>query len=189
MTFKITGKAFLFFTVLSCNHVYSEGRYERITPSSYLQSLSKKRYDSPFTHKKRKCQKYINTIRIYAHKNNLPEKLIVGLIDAESGFNSKALSAVGAKGLMQLMDFNSKSFSIDPYNAEENIKVGTFMLARLINKYHSTSLALAAYNAGEGAVNKYNGIPPYKETKNYVNKIIKNVHGDYALFSACRKPF
>ncbi|EIP6959081.1 lytic transglycosylase domain-containing protein [Salmonella enterica] len=111
-------------------------------------------------------------VKKYADKYNISEDLVVALIQTESAFNPKATSPKGAKGLMQLMDVHSKKNGIDPYDPEENIQVGTKHLASLLYKYNDIKLALAAYNAGEGAVDKYNGVPPYKETKNYVAKIM-----------------
>ncbi|WP_243853559.1 lytic transglycosylase domain-containing protein [Providencia rettgeri] len=111
-------------------------------------------------------------VKKYADKYNISEDLVIALIQTESAFNPNATSPKGAKGLMQLMDVHSEKHGIDPYNPEENIQVGTELLARLLYKYNDIKLALAAYNAGEGAVSKYNGIPPYKETKNYVSKVM-----------------
>ncbi|HGN1759920.1 TPA: lytic transglycosylase domain-containing protein [Proteus mirabilis] len=111
----------------------------------------------------------------YAEKYDISPDLVLALIKQESGFKTDATSSKGAKGLMQLMDFNSKPHNIDPYDPDDNVKVGTALLARLINKYGDIKLALAAYNAGEGAVKKYGGIPPYKETENYVKNIMAMV--------------
>lgn len=111
----------------------------------------------------------------YANKYDISPDLVLALIKQESGFKANATSPKGAKGLMQLMDFNSKPHNIDPYDPDDNVKVGTALLARLINKYGDIKLALAAYNAGEGAVKKYGGIPPYKETENYVKNIMAMV--------------
>ena len=120
-----------------------------------------------------KCFKYKRSIDKYATKYRVPANLITAVIEAESAFNHKAKSKVGAKGLMQLMDFHSKHFGINPYSAKQNIRVGTYLLAKLLSKYkNNIPLALAAYNAGEGAVKKYHGIPPFKETRGYVKKIM-----------------
>lgn len=111
-------------------------------------------------------------VKKYAEKYNISEALVIALIQTESRFDIRAISPKGAKGLMQLMDAHSRKHGIDPYNPEENIQVGTQLLARLLYKYDDIRLALAAYNAGEGAVNKYNGVPPYKETREYVSKVM-----------------
>ena len=100
----------------------------------------------------------------------MPESLVVAVITQESGFNALAVSPKGAKGLMQLMDINSKG--INPFDVEDNLSRGIALLSRLIKKYDDLPLALAAYNAGEGNVKKYGGIPPFKETERYVNRVM-----------------
>lgn len=118
-------------------------------------------------------------ITYYADKFNIDSRIIFEIIRQESGFDPNATGRQTkygtAKGLMQLMDMNSKPHGIDPYNPDENIQVGTALFAKLLNKYQDIELALAAYNAGEGAVDKYGGVPPYKETQNYVKKITERL--------------
>ncbi|WP_099609470.1 lytic transglycosylase domain-containing protein [Vibrio coralliilyticus] len=118
------------------------------------------------------CPSYCDSIKFYSDLYSVPENLVISIIKNESSFNAKAVSPKGAKGLMQLMDFNSQKYNIDPFNPSENIKGGTQMIASLIAKYDDLSIALAAYNAGEGNVSKYNGIPPFKETQTYVKRVI-----------------
>lgn len=116
---------------------------------------------------------YKNIISNYAKTYGIDPILISLIIRFESNFNEKAISYKGAKGLMQLMDSVSGQHNIDPYNPEENIKVGVYYFSTLMKKYNNDiKLALAAYNAGPGAVDKYSGVPPYKETQDYVAKIL-----------------
>lgn len=115
---------------------------------------------------------YDSFINKYAKEFNVSPKLVSLIIKKESNFDPEAVSPKGAKGLMQLMNDLVVQFNIDPYDPESNIKVGTLYISSLIKRYKGdVSLALAAYNAGPGAVDKYNGVPPYEETQNYVSVI------------------
>lgn len=103
-------------------------------------------------------------------------RLIHAVIQQESRYQTRAISHAGAQGLMQLMPATAKRFGCDDVNdPEQNIKAGTKYVGWLLKRFEgNVELALAGYNAGEGAVDKYKGIPPYKETQNYVVKIVGN---------------
>ncbi len=110
----------------------------------------------------------------YAVKNGLPPALVDAVIKVESGYNPKAVSPKGAAGLMQIMPAALKDMEVtDPFNIEENIQAGINILKRLMDKYEwDFKKALAAYNAGEKAVDKKGDIPSIAETKEYVKKVI-----------------
>jgi len=105
------------------------------------------------------------------------EDVISAVINQESSFNPQAVSRCGAQGLMQLMPRTAASLGVeDAFNPEENIMAGTKYLKQKLDEFGGNlEMALAAYNAGSGAVKKHNGVPPYKETQKYVARIINHL--------------
>lgn len=114
---------------------------------------------------------YSTMARDAARKHGVPEDLFLRLVQQESGWNAKALSHKGAIGLAQLMPFTARNLRVDPHDPAQNLEGGARYLKQQFATFGSWRLALAAYNAGPGAVQKYGGVPPYKETRNYVKVI------------------
>ena len=114
-------------------------------------------------------------------KSGVDPRFIHAVIKQESKYNSKAVSPVGAQGLMQMMPATAERFGLkDPFDPAANVEAGTKYLKWLLKRFDGdVSLALAGYNAGEGAVDKYKGVPPYSETQNYVKKIVSNYGKTY----------
>jgi soluble lytic murein transglycosylase-like protein len=109
-----------------------------------------------------------------SHNNGVPEGLVRAVLMAESAGNPSAVSAAGAQGLMQLMPGTSSSCGIaNPFDPMQNVECGTTYLRSLLIRYHNdVRLAVAAYNAGPGAVDRYHGVPPYPETQAYVTRVL-----------------
>ncbi|MGI5836052.1 MAG: lytic transglycosylase domain-containing protein [Chloroflexota bacterium] len=113
-------------------------------------------------------------IRAAAQKEGLDENLVKAVIQAESNFNPTAVSPVGAKGLMQLMDSTAKALGVeDPFDPVANVMGGVKFLRSMLDRFQSIPLALAAYNAGPGTVEQYGGVPPYSETRAYIDRVMQ----------------
>lgn len=116
------------------------------------------------------------TIVKHAIEMGVDPAIALGIARAESGFRHEARSPYGAVGVFQLMPSTAKRMGYNPYLLNENIKAGITYYKKMYNMFGSVELALAAYNAGPGNVKKYNAVPPFAETKRFVNKIMTDVN-------------
>ncbi|MEL6522471.1 MAG: lytic transglycosylase domain-containing protein [Pseudomonadota bacterium] len=133
-----------------------------ITPSRFSSPQYNGRYNGP----------YLAMARDAARKANVPEDLFLRLVQQESNWKPKARSHKGAIGLAQLMPATAATLKVNPNDPRQNLEGGARYLRMMYDRYKSWRLALAAYNAGPGAVDKHGGVPPYRETKRYVRKIL-----------------
>ena len=115
----------------------------------------------------------LELIRAAAIREGLPPEFVASVARIESAFRTNAISSKGAVGIMQLMPATAQALGADPHDVRQNIDAGTRLLRDLLIKYDGDVVkALAAYNAGAGAVDRYRGLPPFDETRRYVNKVI-----------------
>lgn len=143
---------------------YNNGKYARRVGCGNLSEMAIEQKTKP----------YLSSIKKYARQYQVKENLVRAMIRQESCFNPKALSHAGAMGLMQLMPGTADYLNVkNAWNSDQNIRGGVKYISQQLKRFKGNKrLALAAYNAGPGKVAKYKGIPPYKETQNYVRKIM-----------------
>lgn len=172
--------------LLSFIHVNSSNAelYKFIDEDGILHICSKDKYNAYKAQLRKQKPRYIPVTPSYIQKaidqisteHRLDPHLIKAMIQVESNFERYAVSHKGAQGLMQLMPSIQKLYGVkDPFDVHQNVEGGIKYFKYLLRRYkNDIKLALAAYNSGEGAVSKHNGIPPYKETQGFVRKVLTN---------------
>jgi soluble lytic murein transglycosylase-like protein len=158
------------------NRPHTDKRFKRVHLSD--------RVSAPKHHRAPHTRAYDPLIDNAATSEGLPPALVKAVIAAESAFDSDAVSHKGAKGLMQLMPETAHEMGVaNPLEPAENVRGGTSYLRAMIDRYGDLGRALAAYNAGPTAVDRYGGIPPFRETQDYVERVLayyRRYHGDFA---------
>jgi soluble lytic murein transglycosylase-like protein len=153
---------------LSCGPVLP-GAFDRLVAAAVRPSAAASTRLSPVTSR----SEIDRLVRINSRKYGVDPSLIEAIIAKESGFDPNAKSIAGAKGLMQLMPATAATLGVaDAYDMAQNVSAGTRYLRSLLDRFGSVELSIAAYNAGPDAVRKYGGIPPYRETRNYVRSVL-----------------
>lgn len=159
-------------TWLFTDHALKNRKYQLVRKKSNPRGVAS-RVNGPFH--RADPSAYDRLIRKMARLYNIDAALIKAVMHAESAFNPHATSHKGATGLMQLMPSTARQYGVnDLYDPVQNVQAGVRYLSDLMERYReNTTLVLAAYNAGETAVDEHKGIPPYKETQNYVRKVLR----------------
>jgi soluble lytic murein transglycosylase-like protein len=157
------------------NRPHTDRRFKKVKMSD---RVAPKRYRAPHS------RAYDLLIDDAAARQGIPPALVKAVIAAESAFDSGAVSRKGAKGLMQLMPDTALEVGVsDPFEPAQNVRGGTTYLRAMIDRYGDVGRALAAYNAGPTTVDRYGGIPPFRETQDYVDRVLayyRRYHGDFA---------
>ena len=152
----------------------SDDRYEAVRPADTLRRLR----TVPDT------RDYDLLIHATALETRVPPALVKAVIAAESAFDPEAVSRKGAQGLMQLMPQTAETLGVeDAFEPTQNVRGGASYLREMLDRYGDLSRAVAAYNAGPAAVDRYHGIPPYPETRDYVDRVLtyyRHYYGDFA---------
>lgn len=162
--------------VVHFSNVPNDRRYTPIRSLPQLATRSSADYVAPVV-------SYDDLIARVSKRHQVPPALVKAVIHAESAFDPRAVSPKGAMGLMQLMPDTAKLLGVhEPFRADANVQGGTRYLRALHDRYGSWTHTLAAYNAGPSAVDRYQGVPPYRETREYVKRVLsyyRRYHVDF----------
>ena len=159
--------------VVHFTNVPQDRRYQPVPDGDFTQPTRVPRY-----------WQYDGIIGLTAREHRVQPALVKAVIAAESNFDPSAVSHKGAQGLMQLMPSTSAKLGVgDPFQPIDNVRGGTAYLRQMLDRYGDVERALAAYNAGPTAVDRFGGIPPYRETRAYVRRVLayyRHYHGDFS---------
>jgi soluble lytic murein transglycosylase-like protein len=174
------GQIYAFVDAQGVTHFTNRPRGDkRFRPIKLKDNLS-----APSKYREPRSRRYDPLIDHAAANEGIPPALVKAVIAAESAFRSDAVSHKGAQGLMQLMPETAQEMGVEnPFEPGQNVRGGTTYLRTLIDRYGDLGRALAAYNAGPTAVDRYGGIPPFRETRDYVDRVLtyyRRYHGDFA---------
>ena len=157
--------------------------FSNVPNDSRYVAIPKPRYGSEPSRSAPRYIGYDGLILLSAREHGVPPALVKAVIAAESLFDPDAVSHKGAQGLMQLMPMTASKLGVeDPFAADQNVNGGVRYLREMLDRYGDTRRALAAYNAGPQAVDRYRGIPPYPETRAYVQRVMtyyRDYNGDF----------
>jgi len=175
--------------ILLTNRSVSSGNFNKFTKTvkvthyknSKMYDASNDSYGGSAASNSGNRNSYDSYIRASAERNGVDPALMKAMMHTESAFNPNARSPVGAQGLMQLMPATARRFNVsNPWNPADNIEGSAKYIAWLMRRFNNNvEHAVAGYNAGEGNVDKYGGIPPFKETRNYVQRVMSRYHSLY----------
>ena len=168
--------------VVHLSNVPTDSRFRRYRPSEVRGSIPPSSLSRPV--RRRGPSRYDDLIARAGVLHGVSPALIKAVVRAESNFQPDAVSRKGAQGLMQLMPKTARSLGVrDPLRPAENVFAGSRYLRRMIDRYGDLRYALAAYNAGPTAVDRFGGVPPYPETRQYVDRVLRfyrRYHGEFA---------
>jgi len=160
----------------SLNEILPQNNYIKIKKEKAIEPRELNPRDSRGNEVELDRDKISKAINKISKKYNLSPELVHAVVRAESNFDPNAVSKAGAKGLMQLVDTTASDMGVrNVFDPEENLEGGAKYLRKLLDDFGDLKLALAAYNAGPGTVQRYGGVPPYRETENYVKNILARI--------------
>ncbi|MCS7204274.1 MAG: lytic transglycosylase domain-containing protein [Leptospiraceae bacterium] len=159
--------------IIEIHHRYQKPNFSQYLKNEIENNETSSEEKTTTIHNSKEQKELWDLVKRVSQEEGVSPELIWSIIKVESNFDPDAISKKGAIGLMQLMPETAKMLNVNPHDVEQNIRGGIRYLKELAKKYDSLEKILAAYNAGPSAVDRYEGIPPYSETQNYIKRIKK----------------